>query len=393
MNNSMDNRTSWIDNLRSFVTVLVVAHHSSLAYTTFAWFDKVAYIRSTHPVVDTARSRGLDIFEDFNDVFFMSLMFLISGIFVFRSLQQKGAGKFVRDRFYRLFIPFAIGVTVLMLAAYYPAYYIAHGKHDIPAYVADFFTVEAWPVGPPWFIWVLFAFNLVAAGIFPLLRPMMERGNSWLTGQQQHPGGVVLCWWLFTWILYVPMVLMTDAGKWTGIGPFDFQVSRVLLYFGYFLLGMLIGVRGLSNSLFADTSAFVQYWWCWLLAALGVYAALKCSEAPLVAMMAKHELSDIQANLIYRSIWVLSCTLSGIAFLTTFKRLLNYTGSWWQSLSANAYGIYLVHYVFVLWCQYALLDLPLPAWPKFLITFIVSWMLSWGLTAIVRKNHIIRKYL
>lgn len=389
----MDNRTSWIDNLRSFVTVLVVAHHSSLAYTTFAWFDKVAYIRSTHPVVDTSRSRGLDIFEDFNDVFFMSLMFLISGIFVFRSLQQKGAGKFVRDRFYRLFIPFAIGVTVLMLAAYYPPYYLAHGKHDIPAYVVDFFTVEAWPVGPPWFIWVLFTFNLVVAGIFPLLRSMMERGNSWLTGQQQRPGRVVLCWWLFTWILYVPIVLMIDAGKWTGIGPFDFQVSRVFLYFGYFLLGILIGVRGLGNSLFADTSAFVRYWWCWLLAALGVYTALKCSEAPLVAMMGKHELSDIQANLVYRSIWVLSCSLSSIAFLTTFKKLLNYTNAWWQSLSANAYGIYLVHYVFVLWCQYALLDLPLTAWPKFLITFIASWMLSWSLTAIVRKNNIIRKYL
>ena len=37
----MQNRTLWIDYLRSFITVLVVAHHSSLAYTTFASFDKV----------------------------------------------------------------------------------------------------------------------------------------------------------------------------------------------------------------------------------------------------------------------------------------------------------------------------------------------------------------
>ncbi|SKA45655.1 Acyltransferase family protein [Chitinophaga eiseniae] len=389
----MDNRTSWVDNLRSFITVLVVAHHSSLAYTTFAWFDKTAYIRSTHPVVDAARSRGLDIFEDFNDVFFMSLMFLISGIFVFRSLQHKGVGKFIRDRFYRLFIPFLAGVTVLMLLAYYPAWYIAHGQHNIPAYVVDFFTVEAWPVGPPWFIWVLFVFNVVVAVLFPVMQHRIARWNQWLTGLQQQPVKLVLFWFLYSWVLYVPLVLLTDAGRWTGIGPFDFQVSRVLLYFGYFSLGILIGAGGLARSVFADGSPWVRYWWCWLMAAAGVYAALKGSEAPLTAMMARQKLSILQANLIYRSVWILSCTLSGIAFLTTFKSLMNRTGVGWQSLSANAYGIYLVHYIFVLWSQYLLLDVRLTAWPKFLLTFVVSWLLSWGLTAIVRKNRTIGKYL
>src|SRR5277367_3325190 len=80
----MDKKTDraiWLDYLRAFITVLVVAHHSSLAYTTFASFNKLAYNASTHPIVDTARAFSLDIFEDFNDVFFMALMFLISGIF------------------------------------------------------------------------------------------------------------------------------------------------------------------------------------------------------------------------------------------------------------------------------------------------------------------------
>jgi glucans biosynthesis protein C len=38
------NRNLWIDYLRSALTVLVVAHHSSLAYTTFAHFDTKTYI-------------------------------------------------------------------------------------------------------------------------------------------------------------------------------------------------------------------------------------------------------------------------------------------------------------------------------------------------------------
>ena len=85
------NRALWIDSLRSSITVLVVAHHSSLAYTTFASFNKRAYILSTHPIVDKERWIGLDIFENFNDVFFMSLMFFISGMFVLPALPEKAS--------------------------------------------------------------------------------------------------------------------------------------------------------------------------------------------------------------------------------------------------------------------------------------------------------------
>lgn len=58
-------------------------------------------------------------------------MFLISGIFVVSSLRRTSVSTFIRDRFYRLFIPFIIGVTVLMLLAYYPAYFLAHGQHEL----------------------------------------------------------------------------------------------------------------------------------------------------------------------------------------------------------------------------------------------------------------------
>lgn len=62
-------RNLWIDYLRSALTVLVVAHHSSLAYTTFAYFDTKTYINSTNPIVDNSRWMGMDIFENFNDIF------------------------------------------------------------------------------------------------------------------------------------------------------------------------------------------------------------------------------------------------------------------------------------------------------------------------------------
>ena len=56
---------------------MVLGHHSSLAYTTFAHFDKNHMFRSTAPVVDVTRWVFFDYAENFNDVFFMSLLSLI----------------------------------------------------------------------------------------------------------------------------------------------------------------------------------------------------------------------------------------------------------------------------------------------------------------------------
>jgi len=387
------NRTNWLDYLRSFITLLVVAHHSSLAYTTFAHFNKEAYILSTHPIVDTVRWKGLDIFEDFNDIFFMSLMFLISGIFIVHSLEKKGIRPFIRDRFRRLFIPFAIGVTLLMPIAYYPAYFLAHGKNDLKAYIVDFFTVEAWPVGPPWFIWVLFFFNLVVAGCYPLVKRGISKWGPFFSNNKQHAVSVFFAWFILTWIAYIPFMLLAGPDTWTGLGPFDFQVSRMFLYFCYFLLGVLIGAQGLNDGIFSEGSGFVKKGPVWLVCCLCTYAVLKFSESPLKDLVGRHQLNPLQARLIYRSLWVLSCTLSAIAFLTTFRKLVNRSHTWWGSLSANAYGIYLIHYIFVVWCQYYLLDYNLPAVIKFFITFVVALLMSWLLTHWLRKNTIIKKYL
>lgn len=383
-------RSSWVDYLRGFITVLVVAHHASLAYTTFASFNKEAYISSTHPVVDSMRWIGMDYFEDFNDIFFMSLMFLISGIFVMGSLQKKGKRLFISDRFYRLLVPFFIGVTLLMLLAHYPAYYLAHDSFNLKNYVVDFFTVEAWPVGPPWFIWVLFLFNIIFALLYPSLRHSIGRLGERLANCANRPLRVLFMWYLLTWMTYIPLMLWAGAGTWTGFGPFDFQVSRVLLYFGYFLMGVLIGSSGLSQGIFGSHSLLMKRWLLWLLAAVLTYLLLKMSEAPLKEMYAQ---KPLPATLIYRSIWTLSCTLSSIALISLFRKIFTHANDFWQGLSENAYGIYLIHYIFVIWCQFLLLEVDLPVVIKFAVTFVISLGASWVLTFLLRKIKTVARLL
>ena len=144
---------------------MVVAHHSCLAYTTFAHFDPARYL-AAHPVVDLARWRFFDYAENFNDVFFMSLMFFISGLFVWPSLRRSGALVFLRGRLLRLGAPFAAGVLLLMPLAYYASWQLTGHDAGYLAYWRQNITTDGWPPGPLWFIWLLLFFDTLAAGFF-----------------------------------------------------------------------------------------------------------------------------------------------------------------------------------------------------------------------------------
>ena len=54
-----------------------------------------------------------------------------------------------------------------------------------------------------------------------------------------------------------------------------------------------------------------------------------------------------------------------------------------ESLSEHAYGIYFVHYPFVLWLQYLLLGAPLFAIVKAAVVFAGAMVLSWAMTAAI----------
>src|SRR5437868_9152415 len=116
-----------IDNLRAVVILSVLAFHSVLAHLSFLpaapfAFDSPPFLWRSFPVVDTVRWFGFDLFCAWLDVFLMSFFFLLSGLFVWPSLERKGARTFLADRLLRIGLPFAVIVLMLMQAANYPTY-------------------------------------------------------------------------------------------------------------------------------------------------------------------------------------------------------------------------------------------------------------------------------
>lgn len=388
MNN---NRNIWIDYLRTTITIMVVAHHSSLAYTTFATFNKEAYINSTHPIVDSARWIGLDIFENYNDQFFMSLMFLIGGLFLIKSINRKGTLEFVKDRFIRLFIPFLFIGTPLMLLAYFPSFYLAHNSTDIIAYIKDFFTVESWPVGPPWFIWVLFLFNLIFALLHKKLTSFLNHFEFKIKIVKTYH--YILILFTLTWLLYVPAAYYLGIGTWFGVGPFDFQLSKIAQYFGYFIIGIIIGYYDFNNNIFAIHSQFVSKWWVWTSLSLLFYTLLTVTSPQLTKLVIDRTISEFTGWMIYLTLYSATCAISTIAFLTSFRRWVTTENRVWNSLSNNAFLIYLTHYIFITWIQFSLLNINLSAFTKFTITFSITLALSWLLSHLLKQNKFINRYL
>jgi surface polysaccharide O-acyltransferase-like enzyme len=83
--------------------------------------------------------------------------------------------------------------------------------------------------------------------------------------------------------------------------------------------------------------------------------------------------------------YVLACAGGGMVVLALALRFSTRRRRILDSLSENAYGMYLVHYLFVVWLQYAMLGVAIPAIIKAAIVFAGTLLLSWGTTAALRS--------
>src|SRR3979411_3453622 len=93
-----------LDRARTFVTLLVLLHHSVINYTYFGHGDPMRWL-------------GFDLVVLFNDSFFMAFMFFISGLFVRDGLVRKGAAVFLGERAWGLGGPVLVTIFVRVAVA------------------------------------------------------------------------------------------------------------------------------------------------------------------------------------------------------------------------------------------------------------------------------------
>jgi peptidoglycan/LPS O-acetylase OafA/YrhL len=384
-----------LDYLRAFIVLLVLLHHSVLAYAIMWPAQPKSFGILSVPIVDPRRWAGFDVLAAFNDTFFMALMFLLSGLFVWPSLKRKGGARFLRDRILRLGVPFALAAAILMPLAYYPSYAVTGADPGFTAYARAWASLGFWPVGPAWFIWLLLVFDALAAGLYVL----RHHGTANMQvprrfGVNRRPLAFAATLLVVSAIAYVPMALAFGADRWLIFGPFSFQASRPLLYLLYFLVGLQIGASGIDSGFLAHNAGLARRWPIWLSSGLAAFALrLAVIIALVLPAAATHHPLPLTLRLLSDVTVVLCCGTISFAFIALFRRAAIARRPVFDSLSASSYGMYLVHYPVVVWLQFVLLAVALGPIAKGAIVCVGAVVLSWGIVVVLRRVPVIARVL
>ena len=361
-----------LDRARTSITLLVVLYHSVINYTYFGiGGDRMRWI-------------GFDGVVLFCDSFFMACMFFLAGLFVHDSLAHRGASNYLASRFLRLGVPFLVSIFVIMPMAYYRYY---HTELSFPGFYRHMVSVGPWSPGSSWFLSVLLVFNAIAVLIWiaaPRAFPALGRRVASLA---DRPLTAFAAFLAFSILIYLPLHVIFGDSSWFTAGhyPLVIQTSRILLYTGYFLTGVVVGSAGLVSGLLAENGELAKRWSLWLAFALVFYGAI-------IALVYVHHSGLIELRtpplwwqIAYGLAFALFCAAMTFTLPAIFLRLGRSRVPLLDAMQPSAYGIYLLHFIPLIWLQYIIAEPPLPAFVKFLIVFAGTLSVSWTLTLLLRR--------
>ncbi|MBS0531891.1 MAG: acyltransferase [Proteobacteria bacterium] len=361
-----------LDRARTFLTLIVLIHHAVIPYTHFGHTDEKSWI-------------GFDAIVLATDSFFMAMFFFLSGLFVWPSLGHKAPAKFIGDRLLRLGLPFALAAVTIIPIAYYALALQQGSTQSFADFWWQMITVGPWPSGPLWFVWVLLAFDLSACLLYRLAPWMLDHVNRLSIASFERPERFFIYVVTVTAILYVPSRLYFQSNTWFEFGPFAVQKSRVLLYAAYFFIGAGIGAANFSKGLLSVDGRLAKSGPGWIVVTLIPYCLLWVLIYIKREVLGNPDVLPGWYEPIYSALFVAFSAGIIFAILAYFLRFKRSGFSILDPMQHDAYGIFLVHYAYVLWLQYWMFDMNWPAILKAFVAFIGTLLLSWATTAALRQ--------
>lgn len=360
-------RISYIDNLRVFLTLLVVAHHSAAPYSNLD-----VWPNWQQPAPPSA-ALPLDLLLVANQAFFMGFFFLLSGYFAPGAVDRRGPGRFAVERLKRLGIPL-LGFIVLLRPFFTLPTYL-----DLPAATRPSFAVHyltAWEVGPAWFLELLLIFSLAYAlsrrprGTAEPVRSRPLRRRDLLAF------ALVLGVATYAWRIPVPLGTYEPV---LGLPSPAYMPQYALLF--------AAGVAAYRRRWF-ETLPRRSGWFGVLLVvvsfvpmALGGYRGFGLS-GPL----AGHDPAHL-ALALWESLFAVGVIL---ALLRVFQRFVAGTSRFSRYLADNAFAVYLVHAPVIVGAVAVLHPLDAAPVPKFLLTLVFAAVVSWAISGAVRRVPAVR---
>ena len=218
-------REFYIDRLRSVMIALVILLHTAITYgASGLWF-----YQEREPS-GAPSSMLLTTFTATNQAYFMGFLFLLAGYFTPASLERKGYGRFLGDRFLRLGLPLlSFGLILGPLTAALVTSAQGHGFWPTISYL---WQHKQFISGPLWFTQALLIFTLVyCAWRAALGAPLAE--------SQRTPRPIpAYFWWLVSALGVVAGAITLRQFVPVGQMVFGLQLGFFASYIFLFAVGI-----------------------------------------------------------------------------------------------------------------------------------------------------------
>ncbi|MDB9527789.1 acyltransferase family protein [Oscillatoria sp. CS-180] len=359
-----------MDNLRVFLTMLVVAHHAAQPYgpTGGEW-----------PLFNSDRAVILGPFFAVNAAFFMGLFFFISGYFLPEACDRKGAKKLLQSRLRRLGIP----VLFFVFLVFPPVLYVlTQPSVSFWIFLQVYVKQREIEVAHLWFLLHLLVYTVV----YGLWRQIV-RHKAWQTRQPPGHGliagyGVALS--LTTFLVRIEYPI----DRWVHLfGMLPIEIAHFPQYVSLFILGILAYRH---NWLWEMPTRRGLTW-----LSIGLGAGLLRYGYSLTRT--RFALPDLIAGggfgwraLIWSGWETTICVGLCLGLLVLFRERCNVRSSWSRLLSANAYGVYLIHLLVVLYLQFLVVPLAIAPLAKFTLVTIVGTPVCFALSNLLRRSRWIK---
>jgi len=366
-------RIFYIDNLRIYLTILVILHHISMGYGgSGGWFVN----ESDFYLIDETTQIVFMLFNAINQSYFMAFFFLLAGYFIPRSFEKKGVSNYTKDRLFRLGIPLVMYVIFISPVTEFIARNYAYNQGwTFAEIIINRINNLTIGVDHLWFILAL----LIFSGFYVLyrkIRPMHIHGS-----ENPVPKDIM--------ILASILVIAAITFAVRIVSPVD-TVYILNFKFGHFISYVFMfwfGILAYQGKWFDKLeSSQARHW-------IGIAVCLVVALPFLLILMIDPSAPDITPFMggltlesLMFSIWESSALLSiTIGTLYVFKTRLNRSNRILMNMGGSAYTAYIIHVIIIIGFQILLLPIVMPAFFKAAIVAVVSIPVIFGLSAVIRK--------
>lgn len=366
-------RLYFIDNIRVFLTILVLLHHIAITYGGDGEWPILVSPSDAFTVVT------LTVFTAVNQAFFMAFFFFISAYFLPRSLEKKGTAKFLLDRFIRLGIPLIVYLIFLNpLGEYILSNMYYNTNIGYFAIIQQNFASFSFSFGVLWFILALLIFNLVYVIIVQVTK-MMKWNISLVKNSNSFPKTRTL----FIGILVISsLTYLVRLLYPVGERLFIFQIGHFIQYISFFIFGLMAYRGNWFNNL---TKKHGKLW--------GLVLLFTIPIAPLVLILEGALEYGVDAFLggftwqsVVYALWESLICFSAIIFFSyIFQLKFNKPNKFAQGVAKNAYTVYIIQepviYIFTL----LFLNVSMHSMLKFLIVSPIVIVVAFITSFLIRQ--------